>query len=177
MDSNVFCTIESVPLGICDDVKRGVPIFQICQALGIDYTEQVVILRKSSLFSPAMYTENVCGVDGCGRWLQQTVCLPIDYVLGWIVSINLTNSTRSNAEFLRELCYKAFADLLKDSPKGGSSTFEKEIALLNEQVQALKSIDYHEGAIEKLKSRVEEIDDEIFKVRKKRNEVIEVPTD
>lgn len=44
-------------------------------------------------------------------------------------------------------------------------------------MQALKSIDYHEGAIEKLKSRVEEIDDEIFKVRKKRDEVVEVPTD
>lgn len=130
MDSYVFCTIESVPLGICDDVKRGVPIFQICQALGIDYTEQVVILRESSLFSPAMYTENVCGVDGCGRWLQQTVCLPIDYVLGWIVSINLTNSTRSNAEFLRELCYKEFADLLKDSPKGGFRHLKRRLLCL-----------------------------------------------
>ena len=105
------------------------------------------------------------------------VCLPIDYILGWIMSVDLNKSTRNNPEHLREVCYRVFADIWGDMLKDSPSTFEEEIALLEEQVEALKSISYHEGEIKRLKSRLSEIDQEIYNVRKKRHQVLEVSDD
>ncbi len=177
MDSRVFCSVQDVSLLVCGEGREWLaPIAPVCQVLGIDDREQADILGKSSMFSSKIFVQNILR-NSWDKNPEPMVCLPIDYILGWIMSVDLNKSTRNNPEHLREVCYRVFADIWGDMLKDSPSTFEEEIALLEEQVEALKSISYHEGEIKRLKSRLSEIDQEIYNVRKKRHQVLEVSDD
>lgn len=178
MDCEVICQTMDVSLLICkDDNRKVVPIAPICELFKMDCESVSIKLLDDDLFGRALCRESV-SMNGKS---VVTTCLDLDYVPAWVFSdyvstySDMDDSDRLNQ--LRACCYGIYMRRIKGQSENVDESLVKENALLREQVEALKSISYHEGEIKRLKSRLSEIDQEIYNVRKKRHQVLEVSDD
>lgn len=84
-----------------------VPIKPICQALGIDDAAQRQRIKRHHILAPVEVTVTSTGADGKN---YEMVCLPLEFVYGWLFTIdaNLVAKDRQESVAKYQLeCYEA----------------------------------------------------------------------
>ncbi len=177
MDCEVICQTMDVSLLICkDDNRKVVPIAPICELFEMDCESVSIKLLDDDLFGRALCRESV-SMNGKS---VVTTCLDLDYVPAWVFSdyvstySDMDDSDRLNQ--LRACCYGIYMRRIKGQSENVDESLVKENALLREQVESLQRLDYCKSEVMRLKSRVSEIDQELFRLKDNR-EVIDVQAD
>ncbi len=177
MDCEVICQTMDVSLLICkDDNRKIVPIAPICELFEMDCESVSIILLDDDLFGRALCREYV-SMNGKS---VVTPCLDLDYVPAWVFSdyvsaySDMDDSDRLNQ--LRAYCYGIYMRRIKGQSENVDESLVKENALLREQVESLQRLDYCKSEVMRLKSRVSEIAQELFRLKDNR-EVIDVQAD
>lgn len=90
-----------------------VPIGQFCDLLGINRRTQMERINDDAVLSRQMATITVTGPGGP----QPTYCLPLDYLNGWLFSINANRvkpEVRDRLIFYQERCYRVLAEAFRE---------------------------------------------------------------
>jgi hypothetical protein len=118
-----------------------VPIRPICDFLGVAWTAQ----RQRILRDPVLSTELtpvIVTITGTGQRVE-SLCLPLDYLNGWLFGIN---ATRVNPEIQDRLiryqreCYKVLAEAFQEGRLTADPTLDELLQSDTEAVQAYKML-------------------------------------
>lgn len=112
MKKEIITTINGVAiLCLTDTPNQLVPIAPICQALKLNYIEEISKIREDSLteslveFVPISYTDE-----------QGAACLPLAYAFGWVfIAGDGPNGERRKVQN-RLTCYKDFYNYILNNP-------------------------------------------------------------
>lgn len=94
-----------------------IPVKPICEAIGVAFQSQHLKLQEHELLAPTITLRMIVAADGKRR---EMVCLPLEYVYGWIFTINTKNvSEKAHDSVLRyqrecyDILYRHFAGSLR----------------------------------------------------------------
>lgn len=94
-----------------------IPVKPLCQAIGIDHAAQVQRIKRHRKLSSTVVVITTVADDGKQR---EMICLPLQYIYGWLFSIDLSMVTKEslpNVEKYQDECYdilyRHFAGSLK----------------------------------------------------------------
>lgn len=94
-----------------------IPVKPICEAIGVAFQAQHLKLQEHELLAPTITLRMIVAADGKQR---EMVCLPLEYVYGWISTINTKNvSEKAHDSVLRyqrecyDILYRHFAGSLR----------------------------------------------------------------
>lgn len=88
METKVVANINGVNI-LASKVSDGlVPVKPICEALGVAYERQFSKLKEHPIYSSTISLAVMVAADGKSR---EMLCIPIEYLSGWLFSINLAN--------------------------------------------------------------------------------------
>lgn len=124
-----------------------VPIRPICEALGVNYSSQLEKIKSHPILAPVVPLRGTTGADGKQ---YEMMCLPLEYVFGWIFTINPNNvNSEARTELIRYQteCYHALYNYFfekSEKYQAREKSFERTISLQNEQA-ALKAKPYKSG--------------------------------
>lgn len=131
MSKQQITTINGVNI-FAEVTENGIfiPIKPICTALGVDPEGQRQRIERHYILSSIAFTLKVVAADGKER---EMLCLPLEYVYGWLFTIDANlvaeNIRERVAEFQRE-CYDALYRHFAGSLRRQVETNEAEIAAL-----------------------------------------------
>ena len=94
-----------------NDAKKLVPIKPICEALGIDYASQFTKIKNDEDLSSTVVLSTIVATDGKER---EMVCLPMEFIFGWLFTINPKNVKPEAQEAVRTYrmqCYHVLRQL------------------------------------------------------------------
>lgn len=115
MDTNVLAKINNVEIQVVNDnVQRLIPIKPICEALGIAYEPQFTKLKDDNFLSSVITLSVTTGSDGKQ---YEMVCLPHQYIFGWLFTINPKNvkeEARDTVTKYRIECYNALFEYFSE---------------------------------------------------------------
>lgn len=108
METISLAKINNVNIQIMDDNKKQlVPIRPICEALEIDYATQYSKLKDDDFLSSVVGLSPTTGSDGKQ---YEMVCLPLEFIFGWLFTINPKNVKPEAKEAVAKYrieCYRA----------------------------------------------------------------------
>ena len=87
METRVIARINNVDIVSTSD-EQLVPIRPICEALGIAYPTQFQKIQEDEDLSSTITLRVTVGADGKQR---EMACLPVEFVFGWLFTINPKN--------------------------------------------------------------------------------------
>ncbi len=105
METKFIAKINQVDITVGSDEKKLVPIKPICEALGIDFDSQRQKLKENEDLNSVAVLSTATGSDGKQ---YEMVCLPLQFVFGWLFTINPKNVKPEAQEAVRKyrmLCY------------------------------------------------------------------------
>lgn len=114
-----------------------VPIKPICTALGIDDKRQRDKIQEDDILASVGGLRSSTGADGKQ---YEMYCLPLEYIYGWIFTINPKNVAETAKEGIKKYrreCYDALYHHFAGSLKRQIETNEAEIAALKAVNDAL----------------------------------------
>jgi hypothetical protein len=149
-----------------------VPIRPICDFLGVAWTAQ----RQRILRDPVLATELtpvIVTITGTGQQVE-TMCLPLDYLTGWLFGINASRVKEAVRERLiryQRECYRVLADAFREGQLTAEPSFEELLAgdspaaIAYKMAQALQimarqqlvlesRVEEHEGRLEAIESQL-----------------------
>ena len=106
METRVIARINNVDIVSTSD-EQLVPIRPICEALGIAYPTQFQKIQEDEDLSSTITLRVTVGADGKQR---EMACLPVEFVFGWLFTINPKNvkpEAQSAVRRYRMECYRA----------------------------------------------------------------------
>ena len=109
-----------------------VPVKPICQAIGIDHPAQVQRIKRHRKLSSVMVTITTTGADGKS---YEMLALPLQYVYGWLFSIDLSmvaESALPTVEKYQDECYDVLYHHFTGSMRRTIETNNAEIELLRQ---------------------------------------------
>lgn len=121
-----------------DNEKRLVPIKPVCDALGIAFEPQYRKLQDDEDLSSTVTSRVTVGADGKQR---EMVCLPYEFIFGWLFTINPKNVKSEAQESVRQYrmqCYKALYEYFTE-PKTFLEEKQKMIDKYLDEYEAAKS--------------------------------------
>lgn len=128
--TNFITTVNNVSIISFNDEKRLIPIKQICEAIGINYPTQYQKIKDDELLSSVVRLSPTTGSDGKQ---YEMVCLPLEFIFGWIFSINPKNVKEEAKESISKYrieCYRALFNHFFVQTKKQLEVNEIEIKLL-----------------------------------------------
>ncbi len=90
--------VNNVAIMAGNDVKKLVPIKPICEALGIDYASQFTKIKNDEDLSSTVVLSTIVATD---RKEREMVCLPMEFIFGWLFTINPKNVKPEAQEAVR----------------------------------------------------------------------------
>lgn len=118
-----------------------VPIRPICDFLGVAWTAQRQRILRDPVLAEEL-TPVIVTITGTGQQVE-SLCLPLDYLSGWLFGIN---ATRVNPEaqdrlirYQRE-CYKVLADAFQEGRLTADPVLDDLLRSDSEAVQAYKML-------------------------------------
>lgn len=90
-----------------EDNQVFVPVKPICEAIGVRFDSQFAKLQEHPILAPVIALRATTGADGKQ---YEMVCLPHEFIYGWIFTINPKNvseGARDNVIRYQKQCYKA----------------------------------------------------------------------
>lgn len=139
MNQQVITTINGIEISAVRDEKHNffVPVKPICDAIGVAYQAQHLKLQEHEILAPTVTLRVMVAADGKQR---EMVCLPLEYVYGWIFTINAKNvSEAAHDSILRYQleCYDALYRHFAGSLRRRVEENEAEIAALKAVNEAI----------------------------------------
>lgn len=141
-----------------DDGSILVPVKPICEAIGVRFDTQYEKLQKHPILSSVIPLRGTTGADGK---TYEMVCLPLEYVYGWIFTINPKNvseDARDNVIRYQKKCYEVLYAYFH-----GKSQRQQD--LLDAERQAVARLTALEEQIAESDSRIKELKAERAKAR------------
>lgn len=143
MEKQVITRINGIEISAVTDENHNffVPIKPICDAIGVNYESQYAKLKDHEILAPTIALSTMVAADGKER---EMVCLPLEFVYGWIFTINTKNvSKEAHDSVLRYQleCYQALYTHFAGSLRRRVEENEAEIKALmavNEAIQGVK---------------------------------------
>nr|UVY10099.1 MAG: hypothetical protein [Bacteriophage sp.]UWF99753.1 MAG: hypothetical protein [Bacteriophage sp.]UWH98606.1 MAG: hypothetical protein [Bacteriophage sp.] len=114
MTTSIIARVNNVDIMSISD-ERLVPIKPICEALGIDSEAQRQKIQSHYLLAPTALLCKAVGADGKQR---EMFCLPMEYIFGWLLTINPANvveEKRQNLMAYQTECYKVLFEHFSDA--------------------------------------------------------------
>lgn len=149
-----FCGRELV--AVKEKEKVLVALRPICDALGLDWSRQLKLVKDDPVLSSTVDELPTVGADGKPR---EMICLPLDYLNGWLFKISAKRYTGARRDaiirYQRE-CYRVLAEhFMSQSPYGSDgkrpTSAPAPVAALGWDAEAVEAV---KGVIEE-KVRVE----------------------
>lgn len=132
METKVVTRINGVEI-LASNVSDGlVPVKPICESFGVDYPTQYQKLKDHPIYGSVVGLSPTTGTDGKQ---YEMVCLPIEYLAGWLFSINPANvkeEIRDNLIRFQIECNKALFRYFFGTQKKVIEQNTIEIKLLEE---------------------------------------------
>ena len=107
METLTVTKVNDVMILVGNNPERLVPIKPICKALGIDHDSQRQKIQDDLDLNSTASLSTVVAYDGKER---EMFCLPLQYIFGWLFTINPKNVKPEAQEAVRQYrmqCYKA----------------------------------------------------------------------
>ena len=107
MTTSIITRVNNVDIMATNNAEKLVPIKPICEALGIDSKVQRQKIQDDSDLSSVGVLSTSTGSDGKQ---YEMFCLPIEFVFGWLFTINPKNVKVEVQEAVRQYrmqCYRA----------------------------------------------------------------------
>lgn len=128
--SKLITRVNGVDIVSLNYEKVLIPIRPICEAIGIDYPTQYQKIKDDELLASKVGLNPTVGADGK---MREMVCLPLEFVFGWLFSINPKNVKEEAKETVSKYrleCYMALFNHFFTLPRKQIETNEIEIGLL-----------------------------------------------
>ena len=88
METRVITRVNNVDILASNVSEQLIPIKPICEALGVDYPNQYKKLKEHPIYSSSIVLSTMIASDNKAR---EMTCIPIQFLSGWIFSINPAN--------------------------------------------------------------------------------------
>ena len=134
MKQQLISIINGVEISAVTDESGNifVPVKPICDAIGVAYQTQHLKLQEHEILGPTITLRVMVAADGKKR---EMVCLPLEFVYGWIFTINAKNVSEGahDAVLRYQLeCYEALYKHFTGSIQRTIETNNAEIELLRQ---------------------------------------------
>lgn len=142
MNKEVITTVNGIQIvAVTDETYNTlVPIKPICDAIGVAFERQFSKLKEHEILAPTVTLRVMVAADGKQR---EMVCLPLEFVYGWIFTINTKNvSKEAHDSVLRYQleCYQALYTHFAGSLRRRVEENEAEIKALQAVNEAIKGV-------------------------------------
>ena len=111
MNTKTITTVNNVEiLALAENESRLVPIKPICEALGINYPSQYSKIKDDEDMGSSVVLSRMVGADKRER---EMTCLPVEFIFGWLLTINPKNvkpEARESVSKYRMECFRILAD-------------------------------------------------------------------
>lgn len=136
------------------DGKQYVAMKPIVEAMGLDWKKQHALIHRDPVLSSTVTVTGIVAEDGKKR---EMVCMPLDYLNGWLFKIPASRYTGKKREAIimyQKECYKALFDYFhKGAAVNPNATDEQLQALyqtLTEEMERRISAEAEMKALERL---------------------------
>jgi len=138
MDTKTLARVNNVSIVLTSDEnnRKLIPIKPICEALGIDIDSQRQKLNEDDFLSSVTVLSTATGADGKQ---YEMVCLPYEFIFGWLFTINPKNVKEEAREAVAKYwieCYKALFYYFSSQ----SEFLEEKQKLIDEKIIAYDKV-------------------------------------
>lgn len=142
MDKQFITTVNGIEIAaiIDEDLNFFVPIKPICEAIGVDPEAQRQRIMRHYILGSVAFTLKATGADGK---TYEMVCLPLEYVYGWLFTIDanlVAETNRENVKRYQLECYQALYTHFAGSLRRRVEENEAEIKALQAVNEAIKGV-------------------------------------
>ena len=169
MKTKTIARVNNVAILAGNDSEKLVPIKPICEALGIDRKAQQDKIREDEFLSSVGVLSTATGADGKQ---YEMFCLPLEFIFGWLFTINPKNVKEEAQEAVRQYrieCYRVLYNHFFGNLKKQIEQNDKEIRLLEEitelsqqKTAILSSLSEKKRLLEKLREERLKNEPELF---------------
>lgn len=162
METKIIARVNNVDIVSTSD-EQLVAIKPICEALGIDYKVQWQKIKDSEDLSSTMVLSTTVGSDGKER---EMCCLPVEFIYGWLFTINPKNVKPEAQEAVRKyrmMCYCALYQYFTGMYKRVNEQNHVEIALLEEIAELNQQSSQLKQTIGEKRKKLEQLREERLK--------------
>ena len=137
METKTVAEINQVRIQLVTNSKeRLVPIKPICDAMGIDPKVQRTKIQEDDFLSSVGVLSTSTGSDGKQ---YEMVCLPLEFVFGWLFTINPKNVKEEAREAVNKYRIECYRALYKYFSAQADFLNEKQV-LLDQQIEQVERI-------------------------------------
>lgn len=159
METKTVAKVNQVNIQlVLDNKEKLVPIKPICEALGIDEDAQRRKLQEDEFLNSTTVLSTVVAADGKQR---EMVCLPLEFVFGWLFTINPKNVKEEAREAVSKYRIECYRALYKHFSAQAEFLNEKQ-ALLEQQLEYVEMV---KSEFSSAKSRLAEAQKKLSEVR------------
>ena len=137
METKSLAKVNEVTIQmVTDNGSKLVPIKPICEALGIDFDSQRKKLNEDEFLNSTTVLSTAVGADGKGR---EMLCLPLEFVFGWLFTINPKNVKPEAQEAVAKYrieCYRALYRYFSEQ----NEFLEEKQQIVNEKIEEYENI-------------------------------------
>lgn len=143
LNTREIAKVNNVAIMAGNDPKKLVPIKPICEALGIDYARQFQKLKDDEDLGPIIGLTPTVAADGK---IREMVCLPMEFIFGWLFTINPKNVKPEVQEAVRTYRMQCYHVLYEDFASYASFVNQKQKRQAEDwvRIQILKR-EFHEA--------------------------------
>ena len=127
-----------------EDNQVFVPVKPLCEAIGVAYERQYSKVKEHPILNSVITLRVTTGADGKQ---YEMVCLPHEFIYGWIFTINPKNvseGARDNVVRYQKQCYKALYDYFNGKSRRQQDLLDAEhqaVARLNDIDERIRESD------------------------------------
>lgn len=159
METKTVAKVNQVSIQlVLDNKEKLVPIKPICEALGIDEDAQRRKLQEDEFLNSTTVLSTVVAADGKQR---EMVCLPLEFIFGWLFTINPKNVKEEAREAVSKYRIECYRALYKHFSAQAEFLNEKQ-ALLEQQLEYVEMV---KSEFSSAKSRLAEAQKRLSEVR------------
>lgn len=137
MNTKTVAKVNHVSIQLISDNKEKlVPIKPICEALGIDEDAQRRKLQEDDFLNSTTVLSTVVAADGKNR---EMVCLPFEFIFGWLFTINPKNVKEEAREAVSKYRIECYRALYKHFSSQAEFLSEKQ-SLLDQQLEYVEMV-------------------------------------
>lgn len=158
MRTNQITKINEVNIiALSENGSQLIPIRPICEALGINYANQFTKIKDDPDLSSVVVLSTTTGADG--KQYEMT-SLPLEFVFGWLFTINPKNVKPEAQEAVRQYrlrCYRALFEYHAE-PQIFLQEKQKKIDSIDEKLRARQEdYDAARAEVKELKSKISDL--------------------
>ena len=151
-----------------EDNKVFVPVKPICEAIGVAYEPQFSKVKHHQILASVITLRVTTGADGKN---YEMVCLPQEYVYGWIFTINpknVSDDARDNVIWYQKKCYEVLYDYFNGKSQRQQDLLDAERTLMNERKELDETLSGLMKSVSDVKSKIKSIDGKFAELQSQR---------